>query len=113
MSWMAALLKQIVELGSVSESCNVSHLSQQKRQDPLPNFSESEDDDPHHTIGEKSPSLADELSISAPSDNELNELISETDGAKESDDVAKTAKELDLLKTLKADFNEDKGTRSW
>ena len=74
-------------------------------------LSESEEDDePHHTIGEKRPRLADELSISTPSDDDLKELISETDGAKKSGDVTETAKELDLLKTLEADFNEEEPT---
>ena len=54
--------------------------------------------------------LTDELSIGAPSNDDLKELISDADGAKKSDDVAMPAKELDLLKMLEADFNEDEPT---
>ena len=111
MGSMATLLKQIVERGSVLESPNASRSSQRKRQDPLSDLSDSEEDDEtHHTIREKRARLTDELSIGAPSDDDLKELISDADGATKSDDVAETAKELDLLKTLEADFNEDEPT---
>jgi len=108
---MAALLKQIVERGDVSEGHNAPRSSQRKLQDHLSHLSESEvDDEPHDTIGEKRPRLADELSISTPFDDDLKELICKTNGAKKSGDVTETAKELDLLKMLEADFNEDDPT---
>lgn len=76
----------------IVESHNPTRSFKRKRQDPLSNSSKSEEDyDHNHTMG-KRPHLANGIIIGSPLDYDLQEHITEVDGA-----VSDAAKELDLL----------------
>lgn len=108
MSSMATLLQQVVERGGFLANHKSSRSAQKRRPDPeISDSSESDDEEDNRPVREKRSRRDDELSLGIPSDDDLKELFTGADGAENPDVATHTTEEVDLLKSLEADFDDD------
>ncbi|KAL9977229.1 hypothetical protein ACROYT_G014609 [Oculina patagonica] len=110
MSSMATLLRKVVEHGGLLDNKNPSRTAQKRRTESpeLSGSSESEDDADSHPVREKRPRREDELSVGVPSDDDdLKELLTGEDGAENPEVAIAPTEEVEILKSLEADFDDD------
>ncbi|XP_078384456.1 uncharacterized protein LOC144666894 [Oculina patagonica] len=110
MSSMATLLRKVVEHGGLLDNKKPSRTAQKRRTESpdLSGSSESEDDADSHPVREKRPRREDELSVGVPSDDDdLKELLTGEDGAENPEVAIAPTEEVEILKSLEADFDDD------